>query len=60
MSGDRIIVKARGLPWSASSPEVVSFFSDCSIIGGEKGVHFGMNRYRDHEEIIFFLYPVFQ
>jgi len=41
---DRIIVKARGLPWSATPDEVLAFFSECSVVGGEKGVHFGLNR----------------
>ena len=44
-SGDgKIIVKARGLPWSASPDEVVEFFSECNIVNGKDGVHFGMNR----------------
>ena len=45
MSGEgRIIVKARGLPWSASADEVVEFFSEVAIVGGVEGVHFGKNR----------------
>ena len=45
MSGEgRIIVKARGLPWSASADEVVEFFSEVAIVGGVDGVHFGKNR----------------
>ena len=41
---DRYFIKARGLPWSATSAEVLQFFSDCSIVGGEDGVKFGLNR----------------
>ena len=41
---ERLIVKARGLPWSATSADVVDFFSDCSIVGGEDGIKFGVNR----------------
>jgi len=38
------VIKARGLPWSATAEEVVAFFSECNIIGGVKGVTFGLNR----------------
>jgi len=38
------IVKARGLPWSATPKDVVAFFSDCSIVGDEDGVHLTMDR----------------
>ena len=41
---DAKIIKARGLPWSASADEVLAFFSECKVIGGTAGVHFGMNR----------------
>ena len=41
---DGKIIKARGLPWSASADEVLAFFSECKVIGGTAGVHFGMNR----------------
>lgn len=37
-------MKARGLPWSATSADVMDFFSDCSIVGGEDGIKFGVNR----------------
>lgn len=42
--GDRKVVKARGLPWSATADEVISFFSSCSVSGGKEGVHFTLNR----------------
>ena len=42
---ERLIVKARGLPWSATSADVMDFFAECSIVGGEDGVKFGVNRY---------------
>jgi len=38
------VIKARGLPWSATADEVVSFFSNCNIAGGKEGVHFTLNR----------------
>ena len=38
------MVKARGLPWSATPDEVVQFFSSCTIAGGASGVHFTTNR----------------
>ena len=45
MAGEgRIIVKARGLPWSATSDEVMEFFSEVNIVRGDEGVHFGKNR----------------
>jgi len=42
--GDRKVVKARGLPWSATAAEVVQFFNNCTIAGGDGGVHFTTNR----------------
>lgn len=39
MSSSDIIIKARGLPWSATAKEVFDFFKDCSIVGDEKGIH---------------------
>ena len=38
------IVKARGLPWSATPKEVAAFFNDCSIVGEENGIHLTMDR----------------
>jgi len=38
------IIKARGLPWSATPKDVLSFFDDCNIVGGENGVHLTMDR----------------
>ena len=43
-SQDVRIIKARGLPWSATAEEVMAFFAECKIVGGNNGVHFGMNR----------------
>jgi len=34
------IIKARGLPWSATATEVMEFFSSSNVVGGESGVHF--------------------
>jgi len=42
-SGD-YIVKARGLPWSATAQEVLKFFQDCNINGEENGIHFTVNK----------------
>jgi len=41
---DKKVVKARGLPWSATADEVLQFFSNCNIIGGSEGIHFTTNR----------------
>jgi len=38
------VIKARGLPWSATASEVVKFFSDVPILNGEEGVHFTFNK----------------
>jgi len=38
------IVKARGLPWSATTKDVASFFDDCNIVGEESGIHLTMDR----------------
>ena len=43
MSETRVI-KARGLPFSATADEVLEFFSECSVVGGVDGIHFGQNR----------------
>ena len=40
---DRKVVKARGLPYSATTEEVVTFFSPCTVVGGEDGVHLTTN-----------------
>ena len=45
MSETRVI-KARGLPFSATAEEVREFFSECSVVGGVDGIHFGQNRYQ--------------
>lgn len=42
MSGKHV-VKARGLPWSATAKEIVGFFGDVSIVNGEEGVHIAFN-----------------
>jgi len=34
------LIKARGLPWSASASEVCEFFDQCQIVGGDEGVRF--------------------
>ena len=32
MSGESYVIKARGLPWSATAAEVIEFFSGISIL----------------------------
>ena len=34
------VVRARGLPFSASADELTSFFAMCRIQGGKDGIHF--------------------
>ena len=34
------IVRARGLPFSASADELTSFFAMCRIANGKEGIHF--------------------
>lgn len=44
MGENDFIIKARGLPWSATGKEVASFFGDCEIVGDENGVHLTTDR----------------
>jgi len=37
------LVKARGLPWEATTQEIVDFFKDSNIVGGTAGVFIMMN-----------------
>lgn len=41
---ERKVIKARGLPWSATADEVLTFFSECSVSGSKEGIHFTTNR----------------
>ncbi|XP_056602841.1 G-rich sequence factor 1 [Triplophysa dalaica] len=38
------IIRAKGLPWSCTSEDIMSFFSECRIRGGVQGVHIINNR----------------
>jgi len=38
-SGD-CVVRLRGLPWAATSKDVLDLLKDCQVMNGEKGVHF--------------------
>ncbi|XP_065653802.1 heterogeneous nuclear ribonucleoprotein F-like [Hydra vulgaris] len=40
MSKESYVIKARGLPWSATAAEVIEFFSDVNTLNGEASVHF--------------------
>lgn len=35
---ERFFVKARGLPWEAVEKDLIDFFSNSSVVNGEKGV----------------------
>jgi heterogeneous nuclear ribonucleoprotein F/H len=41
---ESFIVKARGLPWSATPQDVIEFLSDAKVLNGEKGIHFTYNK----------------
>ena len=38
------VVKLRGLPWSTTADEILTFFSDCNIRDGKLGTHMTMSR----------------
>ncbi|KAI7812926.1 G-rich sequence factor 1 [Triplophysa rosa] len=38
------VIRAKGLPWSCTSEDIMSFFSDCRIRGGVQGIHIIHNR----------------
>lgn len=33
------IVRATGIPYTSTVSDICSFFGDCEVVGGEKGVH---------------------
>ena len=35
---DGFVVRVRGLPWSATTEEIASFFGECEIKGGQVGL----------------------
>jgi len=41
---DSLLIKARGLPWSATTKEIANFFGDVTIANGEQGIHLTMNK----------------
>ncbi|XP_065221342.1 heterogeneous nuclear ribonucleoprotein F-like [Planococcus citri] len=40
---DDCIVKMRGLPWSATVEDILSFLGECSVKGGKDGIHLTMS-----------------
>ncbi|KAJ8976946.1 hypothetical protein NQ317_010142 [Molorchus minor] len=38
------VVKLRGLPWSATSDDILKFFSDCKVVGDKFGIHMTTSR----------------
>ncbi|KAK7113545.1 heterogeneous nuclear ribonucleoprotein H2-like [Littorina saxatilis] len=41
---DGFVARLRGLPWSTTAEDLVKFFDECQIAGGEKGVHLTVSR----------------
>ncbi|XP_073196503.1 G-rich sequence factor 1 isoform X2 [Lepidochelys kempii] len=41
---DVFLIRAQGLPYSCTVEDVLSFFADCRIRNGERGIHFLLNR----------------
>merc|ERR1719458_881399 len=41
---DGFVVRVRGLPWSATTEEISSFFGECNIKDGQEGIHMTMTR----------------
>ena len=41
---DGFVIRVRGLPWSATTEEIASFFGECEIKGGQEGIHMTMTR----------------
>ncbi|XP_064883005.1 G-rich sequence factor 1 [Oncorhynchus nerka] len=38
------IIRAKGLPWSCTTDDLIQFFSECRVRDGEKGIHLTVNR----------------
>lgn len=38
------VIKVRGLPWSTTVDEIMTFFEECNILNGKEGVHMTMSR----------------
>ncbi|XP_055779324.1 G-rich sequence factor 1 isoform X2 [Salvelinus fontinalis] len=38
------IIRAKGLPWSCTTDDLIEFFSECRVRDGVKGIHLTVNR----------------
>ncbi|XP_052335842.1 G-rich sequence factor 1 isoform X8 [Oncorhynchus keta] len=38
------IIRAKGLPWSCTTDDLIQFFSECRVRDGVKGIHLTVNR----------------
>lgn len=36
----KYLINVRGLPWSATKPEIADFFGSINILNGQDGIHF--------------------
>jgi len=41
---EEFLVKCRGIPWQTTAKDILAFFPDCAIKGGEKGIHLPLDK----------------